>query len=85
MTWYTETDHHGVYYNKPIIASRGDKTCLLLPHIGPRREPLGYDWFDLDNGRWNSSMHWDTAEQAIEAYKNRYYICNAVVSTKEDR
>jgi len=63
-------------YNKPIFAkpvdllNRGSKNLYaLLPMIEPMKyKIIGYNWFDLSTGKWNSCHTWATKQEAVKAY-----------------
>lgn len=57
MKWYK--DDIGFNYNKPICATNGDTICILLPVIDyESRSISGFDWFNVTDGTWNSSVCW---------------------------
>ena len=60
-------------YNKPICSTstEGFNTYILLPRT---REDsyttIGYDWFNITKGEWNSCVCWKTKEEAVKCYRN---------------
>jgi hypothetical protein len=45
---------------------------ILLPTIAPGNyDIIGYNWFDIKEGKYNSCACWSTKEAAIAMYKNR--------------
>ena len=77
--WYTRRGmKKKINYAKPIIAeSRGDGTrYLLLPLKDRTHKFTGYDWFNLEIGKYNSNLTMDNPIDAIEMYSD-YLIYNA--------
>lgn len=63
-------------YNKPICATSGEtlSTHILLPRMeGKCYSTVGYDWFDITLGDWNSCAWWKTKEEAVQHYKDWNY------------
>jgi hypothetical protein len=49
----------------------GGGKYILLPNIVPHSyKVIGWNWFNLEEGEWNSCL-FETKEHAIEAYKKR--------------
>lgn len=72
-------------YTKPIIAQRCGEAYLLMPHINKGSyEIVGYDWFSLILGRWNSCRHFKTPQEAVVEYAH-YDVCNADSGTRPSR
>ena len=65
-------------YSKPIVAKNSNGyTHLLLPYIEDSYKILGYDWFNLDEGKFNSCVHWKTPQEAIDSYSENHTVTNA--------
>ena len=76
MTWYTNSKT-GLDYSKPIIAKEDGMTYLLVPVTEPKTyKVVGYNWLNLDTGRYNSCATWANAYDAVNAYRN-YDVSNA--------
>ena len=75
-------------FSKPIIAEGGSRGAkqLLLPQISTKNpgsyEVIGYNWFFLDSGGYNSRACFGTVEEALAARRG-YRIYNAEISVKE--
>ena len=77
--WYSDkAPKPELDYSKPIAASNGYNTFLLLR----RTERNVFDWFDVKEGRWNSSYGWDKPEDAVNAYGS-YRIRNVEINLKD--
>lgn len=81
-TWYGSSA--ALNYNKPIIAesTRDGRKYLLLPQMisnGSSYEVIGFNWFDISMGRYNSKVFYKTAQEAISSYGS-YKIYNAELS-----
>jgi len=63
-------------YNKPIQAVGGGATYILIPS---RKQGtytiIGYDWYNITEGHWNSTACWENPQRAVEAY-SYYEISN---------
>lgn len=72
--WYTETEEKQLDLTKPICATTdfGDKTLyLLLPtNRDNSYEFRGYNWLNVDTGKWNSCKDFKTVDEAIKTYSN---------------
>jgi len=82
--WYKETKEKELDYSKPIIAedNEGNK-CLLLPQIEKSSyDVVGYNWFNIDNGEYGSSIFFKTVKDAINA-RSSYIIYNCKIIIKE--
>lgn len=79
MTWYTDIDKTTLDYSKPIIAKsrKTDDKFLLLPTCKDGSYQFrGYDWFNIETGKWNSCVNFQTSEEAIKCYEKTYTISN---------
>ena len=84
--WYKEKNEEQVIdYNKPIFCIRGRDIEILLPvqvttkmvdkNMGETTyEIIGYDWFNITDGHWNSCKCWHTPEEAVA---KRPHVSNA--------
>lgn len=82
MQWYCkEKPEPTLDYSKPIFAG---KSMILLPHRehGTYRV-IGYDWFRLDDGDFNSCKNWATPEEAVADYSRSYHIYNGELEIKK--
>lgn len=72
MSWYEDKSKKRLDFSKPIIASRNDIKYLLLPQIekGKDYDVIGYNWFNVTSGSYNSCAFFKTAEEAIKCYRN---------------
>ena len=79
--WYSQdTEKPGLDFNKPITAERDGIQYLLLPSAKNNNyEIIGYNWFCLKSGKWNSCSTWKTPEEAIRAYSG-YNINNVTIN-----
>lgn len=55
-------------YQKPIIYKKGEQVFLLLPQIRDSYEVVGYNWFNIHTGLYNSSCLFKTPQDAIKHY-----------------
>jgi len=82
MKWYINEMKKALDYSKPIKAiSKGlGFTYLLLPQIEPHSyKVIGYNWFNVDSGEYNSAECWKTPEEAIKYYSADHKIINCTV------
>ena len=84
MNWYNDDVKRPLNYDKPIIAESkdGDK-YLLLPQISKNNgyKIIGYNWFRIVSGRYNSSCFFGSVAEAIGDY-SEYKIYNADIVIK---
>ncbi len=81
--WYTEK--LSVNLSKPILAiSDSSEVELLLPQISsdPRGsyDIIGYNWFDLEKGEYNSKAFFPTVQSAIQARGYGFTVRNMIES-----
>lgn len=71
-------------YSKPIVAEFGEVKHILLPQLGGYRyEIKGYNWFDINKGKYTSCMHWKTPEEAVAGRSDGYYVHNVLINLSE--
>jgi hypothetical protein len=78
--WY-EDNKDELDYSKPIVAvDDAGTTYLLLPQIEKGNyKVIGYNWFNILGGRYDSYSFFLTAEEAV-ASRNGYTVCNGTLS-----
>lgn len=83
--WYTpNSNKKSLDYSKPIIAERDGGQMLLLPQQNPGEYGIiGYNWFRLTDGGYNSCTTWKTPEAAVEAYERYHAVHNAELTAGE--
>ena len=75
--WYKREDE--LDYSKPTKAVKDQCTHLLLPVTEQDSyRVIGYKWFNVKKGKWNSSYIWATPQEAIQYYCS-YKITNTEV------
>jgi len=84
--WYTNKHiPNQLDYTKPIIAKDvfTDKH-LLLPQIDKGSYlVIGYNWFNLSIGAYNSCVLYETAQKAVEVYEDiGHKVYNSELITK---
>ena len=81
--WYNNKTQITISHDKPIIAEtlEGKKFLLLPVHEEGSYSFIGYDWFDIDEGRWNSSCKHKTVDDALRSY-SYYKIYNAKIEIR---
>ena len=85
--WYEDNNtEKALDYSKPIMAFGEDGVeCLMLPHItADSYNFIGYDWFALDRGCYNSRMYWVSPNLAVDNYKVAGYTIKNVKLVVED-
>ena len=80
--WYKEKNH-GLDYSKPIVAERDDGNIeLLLPGKDKGLyQIIGYDWFNLGTGEWQSCTTWSSPMEAVHNRKG-HTIYNVEIAIK---
>jgi hypothetical protein len=69
-------------YSKPIFATSRNNgaVMLLIPQHSPHDySVIGYDWFDITDGKYNSCTCFDTAKMAVDCYVGGYEISNGTI------
>lgn len=71
--WYEKANQ--IRKDRPIFCKniKNGNVYLLLPQIGAKYEVIGYNWFNIKAGRYNSCTFFETVEQAIACYKGEVY------------
>lgn len=88
--WYKETNTKELVYTRPIVAEyRDGRKQLLLPQIKDKSYiVIGYNWLNLDDGSYGSSMTWETPEEAVQSrleYKGKVYkVYNVFLNVVKD-
>lgn len=82
--WYASDS--SIKKDRPIFASKGNSNYVLLPQMKNNDDQLandyrciGYNWFNIGTGEYNSCKFYSTIEKAIEVYST-YRIFNGVLS-----
>ncbi len=80
--WYTEK--LSINLSKPILAIKdsSERVELLLPQISNDHgyDLIGYNWFDLEKGEYNSKAFFPTAHDAIQARGYGFTVRNMIES-----
>lgn len=90
--WYKKNDDN-LDYNRPIIAIAENKIdiMLLLPQIEKNNNLvpglrdynlIGYNWFNIRTGKYNSQFFWKDPVDAVNSYKIKYEVRNADINIK---
>lgn len=80
--WYSNSTQKKVIdYSKPIISENKGYTYLLMPQIGEDSYCIiGYNWFCITTGTYNSCCCFATAEAACKSYSHHESVRNAEIS-----
>ena len=81
--WY-EKEKEALNFDLPIFAetTTGEKqTYILMPQISKSDgyRIVGYNWFRLRDGRYNSRELYKTASEAIKTYQTGHNIFNGEI------
>ena len=77
--WYGRQDKELDYF-RPIFAFNDDEMYLLVPQIEKDSfAVVGYNWFDIEIGEYNSCVCFETAKAAVIEYSLQYKIVNGSV------
>ena len=79
--WYeTDKPRLRVREDRPIFATGGDSTFILLPQLRADKTYtiIGYNWFNIRSGTYNSCACYETIEDAMKAYSS-YTISNGAL------
>ena len=70
-------------YNQPVICrakyleqKNGETSYRVEVYLLIKNSNETFDWYDIQNCRFNSSMEWWSAEAAVTAYKKSIDICD---------
>jgi hypothetical protein len=82
--WYERNRKIVLRFDQPIFAKgKKDENIFMLI----RSQDGTYDWINLENGEFNSSMQWVSADEAVECYSESYILYNAdlfsIISAEE--
>lgn len=72
-------------YGKPVAATDGRMVEILMPvKKAGSYEIIGYDWFNLTDGVWNSTICFKTPEIAVESRQSyeAYEVFNVTIETR---
>lgn len=78
--WYSDTDKPALDYSKPIVAYNGQNRYLLMPQKGNEYDIIGYDWFNLNTGEYNSCRIFKTAKDAVNCYKDHTVVNEDIIT-----
>ncbi len=85
MNWYKKNPAPSLDYERAIFATSGGASLqyLLVRH---HKNGVGivFDWFNIKDGRFNSSLGWTNPEDAVAAYKGGYTISNGTLIAQLD-
>lgn len=77
--WYEQDKKDELDYSKPIAAFRNETEYLLIPKTAKESyKVIGYDWFCVRTGVYNSSCCFSTAKEACANYVQGGYIVENV-------
>ena len=81
--WY-KREEEALNYDLPIFAETTTgkvETYLLLPQISKSGgySIKGYNWFRLEDGKYNSCAFFKTPREAIEGYESNHKIFNGAI------
>lgn len=66
--WYQSGNNEKVIdYKKPIIAKCDGKVLMLMPQIRDNYKVVGYNWFNINTGLYNSCCLFKTPQDAIKS------------------
>jgi hypothetical protein len=87
ILWYSESIvKPKIDFNKPIFATNTSLTAVLMPRLenGSGYKVVGYDWFDIRSGIFNSCCCFKTAQLAIDSYLayGEYKVSNGEIAVK---
>ena len=87
MKWYErDAPMVEIDYSKPIAKkSVTAGTMLLLPCLRDDSgyDIIGYNWFRLLDGHWNSCRTWKTPQAAVDAYGGTKYCFNVEIDVEK--
>lgn len=82
--WYSKDAKSELDYSRPIVAEGPGVLSLLMPQISKDDgySVVGYNWFKLNEGAYQSCRFWDTPEEAVKAYTGSYTIKNVTLTVE---
>jgi hypothetical protein len=84
--WYKKDTQDHIKLDKPIIVTlfSGDN-CILLPQIAKDDyKVIGYNWFNITEGEYNSCCLFPTVKAAIESYQSSgHSVGNKIIVLEE--
>lgn len=84
MKWYERLKKEELKRDRPVIAQLDGMNFLLLPQKERGSyKIIGYDWFNLQTGNYNSVMLFSFEEAILTYRKMGYVIFNATVYFNE--
>lgn len=73
--WYSNSNKKELDYSKPIAAASGGEVYLLMPQIVKGSyNVVGYNWFSINRGVYNSCACYDSPRDATRAYPEAYNV-----------
>ena len=73
--WYEDSKIETIQEDKPIFATSCIETYVLLPQIGKDYVFMGFNWFNMRTGTYNSCKFFQSMTEAINSYSH-YNIYN---------
>ena len=87
MVWYTDSKQQ-LDRSRPIFASPriGTDELILLPQMEPNMNYriIGYNWFSIKSGEYNSCVCYESIDAAILSYTGSYDFYNGSITVKAD-
>ena len=80
--WYSKwVRKNELDYSKPIVAENkeDDIKFILLPLKNRNYKIIGYDWFNVKTGEYNSDMCIVDAREAVKMYDVSYSVYNVEI------
>jgi len=76
--WYM-SNNPKLDLHKPVLAIGNGSTSVLLPQIKTGSYVImGYNWLDVESGRYTSNCTYGTVEEALRA-RVAYKLVNGVI------
>ncbi len=68
--WYeNKKDLTVLDYSKPIFCVVNGDLHLLTPQVKRGYEIIGFDWLNVKKGKYNSCIHFSTAQLAVKNHE----------------
>lgn len=83
--WYQSDE--GLDLSRPILAKGGfgNYTYMLLPQIEKGSyDIVGYNWFNVDTGEYNSCQCFKTVKDALDSYKYNCKFKNTTIKWEDN-